>query len=296
MKTYYFFLIFLLFSLINQSTSAEEKKPKSKPKKKKKNPKNKDNLMDNGLPTPDSIRPSHVSPELLCDSCQAIISEAVKRLGKQTKSSEVLFYLDKVCDPQRYNIYHFPPPDMKTGCEVFVGAYNDEVERVLIGRKLDLSTDDLIHGEDEVVVEIGLHQFLLGLVPGPDGFAVGAVDDDGIAFQPVLRGRGFSLEDGLYVVGGQVHLMATPLDQFAQVDVEIGDVALLALQDEFPPAGDNLQVRVIGAELRKDLVAGPIQVNGVDGFQGEGFFHIVRSGFPSCGGSPQGRSSTPGAG
>ena len=144
MKTYYFFLIFLLFSLINQSTSAEEKKPKSKPKKKKKNPKNKDNLMDNGLPTPDSIRPSHVSPELLCDSCQAIISEAVKRLGKQTKSSEVLFYLDKVCDPQRYNIYHFPPPDMKTGCEVFVGAYNDEVERVLIGRKLDLSTDDLI--------------------------------------------------------------------------------------------------------------------------------------------------------
>ena len=100
--------------------------------------------MENGLPTPESIRPTNVSPELLCDSCQAIISEAVKRLGKQTKSSEVLFYLDKVCDPQRYNIYHFPPPDMKTGCETFVGAYNDEVERVLIGRKLDLTADDLI--------------------------------------------------------------------------------------------------------------------------------------------------------
>ena len=144
MKTFYFFLIFLLFSLIDYSLAKEEKTKKTKSSKGKKKSKKSDNLMENGLPTPDSIRPTNVSPELLCDSCQAIISEAVKRLGKQTKSSEVLFYLDKVCDPQRYNIYHFPPPDMKTGCEVFVGAYNDEVERVLIARKLDLSTDDLI--------------------------------------------------------------------------------------------------------------------------------------------------------
>ena len=144
MKTYYFFLIFLLFSFINLSLTKEEKKKKSKTSKKNTKSKKSDNLMENGLPTPESIRPTHVSPELLCDSCQAIISEAVKRLGKQTKASEVFDYLDKVCDPQRYNIYHFPPPDMKTGCEVFIGAYNDEVERILVGRKLDLTTDDLI--------------------------------------------------------------------------------------------------------------------------------------------------------
>ena len=144
MKTFYFFFIFLIFSLTVQILSKEKQKKKPKTNKVKGKSKKSDKLMDNGLPTPDSIRPSHVSPELLCDSCQAIISEAVKRLGKQTKASEVLFYLDKVCDPQRYNIYHFPPPDMKTGCEVFVGAYNDEVERVLIGRKLDASSDDLI--------------------------------------------------------------------------------------------------------------------------------------------------------
>ena len=143
MKTIYFFFIFLLLSLIVQILTKEKQKNKPKPNKGRKTKKS-DNLMENGLPTPDSIRPSTVSPELLCDSCQAIISEAVKRLGKQTKASDVLFYLDKVCDPQRYNIYHFPPPDMKTGCEVFVGAYNDEVERILIGRKLDVSTDDLI--------------------------------------------------------------------------------------------------------------------------------------------------------
>ena len=144
MRTFYFLFIFLIFSLTVQILSKEKQKKKPKPNKVKGKSKKSDKLMDNGLPTPDSIRPSHVSPELLCDSCQAIISEAVKRLGKQTKASEVLFYLDKVCDPQRYNIYHFPPPDMKTGCEVFVGAYNDEVERVLIGRKLDASSDDLI--------------------------------------------------------------------------------------------------------------------------------------------------------
>ena len=145
MKSLYFIFL-LLFILFSISLCQEDTKNKNKNKssKKKKKGKKSSKLMDNGLPTPDSIRPSHVSPELLCDSCQAIISEAVKKLGKQTKSSEVLFYLDKVCDPQRYNIYHFPPPDMKMGCEVFVGAYNDELEKSLIGRKLDLTVDDVI--------------------------------------------------------------------------------------------------------------------------------------------------------
>ena len=33
---------------------------------------------------------------------------------------------------------------MKTGCEVYIGAYNDELEKSLIGRKLDLTADDVI--------------------------------------------------------------------------------------------------------------------------------------------------------
>ena len=33
---------------------------------------------------------------------------------------------------------------MKTGCEDFIGGYNDEVGKSLIGRKLDLSADDII--------------------------------------------------------------------------------------------------------------------------------------------------------
>ena len=79
MKTCYFFLMFVIFSLINLSLAKEEQKQKTKSSKKRRKPKNNDNLMENGLPTPESIRPTNVSPELLCDSCQAIISEAVKR-------------------------------------------------------------------------------------------------------------------------------------------------------------------------------------------------------------------------
>ena len=144
MKTNYLLLLFIMILIILLNISSCSKEAKTKRSKKSKKDKKPKRNKDNGLPSPDSIRPSHVSAELLCDSCQAIISEAVKKLGIQTKSSEVLYYLDGVCDPKRYNIYHFPPPDMKTGCEVFVGAYNDELERVLIGRKLDLTSNDLI--------------------------------------------------------------------------------------------------------------------------------------------------------
>ena len=146
MKFRFLLSILIIFFLLNSSLCKRDKKDKNKSKKEKreKRQKNSENLMENGLPTPESIRPTNVSPELLCDSCQAIISEAIKRLGKQTKSSEVLYYLDKVCDPEKYYIYHFPPPDMKTGCEVFVGAYMEEVEKALIGRKLDLTKDDII--------------------------------------------------------------------------------------------------------------------------------------------------------
>ena len=96
-------------------------------KKKKKKEKN-----------PNDLRPTSISKELFCDACQAIIQEAIKRLRGLKKESDVLNYLTKVCDPERYNIYHFPPPQMREGCEAFYGAYGDEVEKVLINRDDDV--------------------------------------------------------------------------------------------------------------------------------------------------------------
>ena len=138
MKVKLLFVFCIIFCLFSSVLLAEKKK---KHKKKKKN---KSDKLPNGLPTPNSIRPSTVSPELLCDSCQAIIFEALKSLKKATKESDVLFYLSDVCNPKKYNIYHFPPPDMKTGCETFYGAYSESVEKILLNRPLDKSKDVLM--------------------------------------------------------------------------------------------------------------------------------------------------------
>ena len=100
-------------------------------------------------------------------------------------------------------------------------------------------------GEHEVVVEIGLDQLLLRLVAGADGLPVRAVHDDGIAREAELVRRGGSVEDVLHVVHRQVHLPVPPLDQLPEADLELLDVALAALQDEFVPPRHHFQVREI---------------------------------------------------
>ena len=89
------------------------------------------------LPDPEKVRPTSVSKELFCDACEAIIKEACKNLRGKKKESDVEFYLDDVCNPEKYNIYHFPPPDMGRGCREFVAIYGDEIPKVLIDRNND---------------------------------------------------------------------------------------------------------------------------------------------------------------
>ena len=144
MKPLHFSLILLfgcvLLSFFN-SMSCQNNEEKVKKKKKKKSK----NLLENGLPIPDAVRPTSVSRELFCDSCIAILTEAMKVLRKSRKESDVLAYVeDNLCDGRKYNIYHFPPPDMKGGCEAFFGAYNDEIPNALMSRKPDATTEDVI--------------------------------------------------------------------------------------------------------------------------------------------------------
>ena len=80
-------------------------------------------------------RPSNISAELYCDSCQAIIKEAVKELRGKKKESDVYDIMDNVCNPEKFytyrNIFLFisqldhPPPEMKEGCEAFLSGWND---------------------------------------------------------------------------------------------------------------------------------------------------------------------------
>ena len=53
--------------------------------KKKKQKKDKTPRLANGLPTPESVRPNYVTPELFCETCRAIVKEAVKELKTTQK-------------------------------------------------------------------------------------------------------------------------------------------------------------------------------------------------------------------
>ena len=88
------------------------------------------------VPPADLIRPTDVSRELFCDVCQAVFTEALKNLRNLNKESDVAFYLNNnnICAQDNFNGYHFSTPEMEIGCEVFFGAYYDEIEQILIER------------------------------------------------------------------------------------------------------------------------------------------------------------------
>ena len=115
------FILSLIF-LINLS-EARRKRKKEKKEKVVKNPLEK--------------RPDKIKPELYCDACQAIIKEAVKALRGKKKESDVMDYMDNVCNPEKYYTYSHPPPEMKEGCEAFINGWEEKVEKVLINRPDD---------------------------------------------------------------------------------------------------------------------------------------------------------------
>ena len=147
------------------------------------------------------------------------------------------------------------------------------------------------HGEHEVVVEIGLHEFLLRLVTGADGLPVRPVDDDRVAREAELLGRGGPVEDVLHVIHRQVHLPVPSLYQFPETDLELLNVALAAFQDEFVAPRHHFQVREIGTEFGEDLVAGAVEFNGIYRFQRNGFLHRFSDRWTACPDGPKGSAN-----
>ena len=64
-----------------------------------------------------------------------------------------------------------------------------------------------------------------------------------------------------------------PFHQLGKADVEFRYVALVAFQDEFIAPGHHLQVGEIGTEFREYFIADPENLDGVHGFQMDGFLH-----------------------
>ena len=127
-----FIFICLINSILNKSKKKKHKKD-SKPK------------LPNGLPTPESVRPNYITPELFCETCRAIVKEAVKELKSKTRESDVMYYLDTACnDENRYTVYQHTPRDIKIGCGVFKGIYEDELVKLLTKRKADETKEQLI--------------------------------------------------------------------------------------------------------------------------------------------------------
>ena len=53
-------------------------------------------------------------------------------------------YLSEVCNPEKYMIYEFPPPEMREGCEAFIMDWEEIIERELIKRQGNLEVEDKV--------------------------------------------------------------------------------------------------------------------------------------------------------
>ena len=148
MKTKYLisvFQIIIIIFLINQVLN----KSKKKKGKKVKTPK-----LPNGLPTPESVRPNYITPELFCETCRAIVKEAIKELRTKTKESDVMYYLDNACDENKYTVYQHVPRDIKIGCGVFMGIYEEELVKLLTKRKIDETKEELARQLCDEITEV----------------------------------------------------------------------------------------------------------------------------------------------
>ena len=140
--------IFIIINLINLSTN------KSKKKKNKKKSRSNLPTLPNGLPTPESVRPNYVTPELFCETCRAIVKEAVKELKTKTRESDVLYYLDNVCDENKYTVYQHVPRDIKITCSTFMGVYEEELIKLLTKRKSDSTKEECAQQLCDNITEI----------------------------------------------------------------------------------------------------------------------------------------------
>ena len=145
MQNLYKFII--LCFLLNYSLINCKKKKIKKPKKNPKPVYYHNNIYNNQnyIPPADFIRPSEVSRELFCDTCQALFTEAVKNLRNLIKEKDVTYYLqNNICSEDNFKGYHFTRSDMEEACEIFIGHYYDEFEKTLMERIPNKDTNETL--------------------------------------------------------------------------------------------------------------------------------------------------------
>eukprot|EP00929_Paragymnodinium_shiwhaense_P079130 TRINITY_DN41143_c0_g1_i1.p1 TRINITY_DN41143_c0_g1~~TRINITY_DN41143_c0_g1_i1.p1 ORF type:complete len:172 (-),score=43.07 TRINITY_DN41143_c0_g1_i1:27-542(-) len=75
----------------------------------------------------DVRKPADLTPELLCESCHAVLETVENQVGK-TKRTESAIYdvMENICDMRHFKRYKFIPPEMLTGCQHFLKRYGDD--------------------------------------------------------------------------------------------------------------------------------------------------------------------------
>jgi hypothetical protein len=53
-------------------------------------------------------------------------------------------YLSDVCNPEKYMIYEFPPPEMREGCEAFIMDWEEQIEKALIERQGNAEVENYV--------------------------------------------------------------------------------------------------------------------------------------------------------
>jgi hypothetical protein len=137
MKFNILFFPIILFTCLEITISTKSKKNKNKKA-------HKNTTLPNGLPKPDVVRPNYIIPELFCETCRAIINEALKELRTKTRESDVYDYISNACKEERYTRYTYIPKDIKRTCGIFLDVYQDEVVKLLTKRNIDMNKEDII--------------------------------------------------------------------------------------------------------------------------------------------------------
>ena len=52
--------------------------------------------------------------------------------------------MSDICNPEKYMIYEFPPPEMREGCEAFIMDWEEEVEKALMERQNNKDVEELV--------------------------------------------------------------------------------------------------------------------------------------------------------
>ena len=76
-------------------------------------------------------RPKDLDPKLYCNACQAIIKEVCKKLRKSRSIVDVVTAMEGICNMRNFYVYEFTPPEMKKGCDAFMGGWEELIEKEL---------------------------------------------------------------------------------------------------------------------------------------------------------------------